>query len=100
MTEKSLAEILLEYALSQGAAKIHLLPGLWINRIDEHWLVKCNGHTETIDGVPAMSWYFEYNGWPAGMITLMGRGFIAGGELANEKTLIQIIAAKMKTNGR
>lgn len=96
---KSLAEILLEYALSLGAAKINALPGLWIHQIDEHWLVKCNGHRETMEGVPPYSWSFEYNGWPAGIRGVRGDGIICAGEAANEKTLKAAIEVKMKKGG-
>lgn len=94
--EKHLAEFLLEYAISEGATKLHLLPGLWESKIDDHWTIKCNGHKETMEGVPPFCWYIEYNGWPAGIIKLRGEGVIAAGEGANEKTLIAAIEAKMK----
>lgn len=94
--EKSLAELLLEYAISTGAKRINELPGLWINQVDEHWLIKCNGHEDVIDHVPPFSWSIEYNGWPAGIMHIRGDGFLCSGEMANEKTLIAAIGAKMQ----
>ncbi len=93
--KKSLAELLLEYALSQDATKLHLLPGLWESRIDDHWLVKCNRHEETINNLPPFSWYIEYNGWPAGIMGIRGDGVICAGEAANEQTLMAAILKKM-----
>lgn len=95
--KKSIAEILMEYAISKGATKLHLVTGLWVSKIDEHWLVKCNGHRETIDLVPPFSWSIEYNGWPAGIVgAIDGEGIIAVGEIVNEKTLLEAIQAKME----
>lgn len=95
---KSLAEYLLEYAISEGATKINNLPGLWINKIDEHWLIKCNGHANEIESVPSHCWSIEYNGWPAGILDVRGGGVLCSGDAANERTLIAAIEAKMKTN--
>lgn len=98
MKEKSLAEVLLDYAISTGVGRIDILPGLWTSQIDEHWLVMCNGHQEVIDHVPAFSWFFEYNGWPAGIMGIRGEGIMCTGEIANEKALIAAIEAKMKAS--
>lgn len=101
MTEKkSLAEILLEYALSEGGKDIGNLPGLWESTIDDRWVIKCNAHPEVVENVPPFSWYILYNGWPWGMFYLYGHGFVANGKEANEETLIAAIEMKMKNNGR
>lgn len=93
--EKSLAELLVEYAISNGAQRINELPGLWINQVDEHWLIKCNGHPYVIDHVPPFSWWIEYNGFQAGILGIHGGGFFCAGEMANKKKLISAIKAKM-----
>jgi hypothetical protein len=68
------------------------LEGLWIRKLDEQWLMKCNGHAEKIDGVPPFSFYIEFNGWPAGIIDAQGSTFAAG-QLANFLTFVSVLEA-------
>lgn len=95
-TEKiHIAHLFLEYAKFLGVKSISNLSGLWESKIDDQWTIKCNGHKETIDGVPGFSWLIEYNGWPAGILDIMGDGIICAGEGGNEENLRKAIELKM-----
>lgn len=91
--------MLLLYATSEGAAKINQLPGIWESTIDEHWVIQCNGHPETIDHILPYSWSIEYNGFPAGILSIHGEGILCAGEMANEQALIAAIERKMNSKG-
>lgn len=95
MQDKHICETLLEYVSFLGVKKIDSLPGLWENQIDEHWKIKCNGHKETIDNVPALCWSIEFNGWPAGILSVMGDGVICAGSEGNAENLQKAIEARM-----
>lgn len=92
---KHICETLLDYVSFLGVQNIESLPGLWENQIDKHWKIKCNGHAETIDNVPALCWRIEFNGWPAGILSVIGEGVICGGDEANAENLQKAIEAKM-----
>jgi hypothetical protein len=96
--DKHICETLMEYVEFLGVTKIDALPGLWESKVDDHWTVKCNGHSFDIDSVPGFSWYIEYNGWPAGVISVLGDGFLCAGEAGNEEHLrIGLEAAMINT---
>lgn len=88
--------IVAEYAVALGAKSISALPGCWEKRIDEHWWVAINGHKDDMacsreaPPVPSLHCYIEYDGWPAGLISLQD-GVIAAGESANEDTFIAAV---------
>ena len=95
--KKHICELLLEYVTFLGIKRINEIDGLWVHQIDETWLIKCNGHQETIENVPGYCWAIEYNGWPAGILSVMGDGIMAMGMGANEHTLAEAINAKMNS---
>lgn len=82
-----IAEGLLCYAMMNGATAIAMKEGLWINRVDDQWAIKCNGKLEDVENVPAASWYIEFNGWPAGIIGILGDGMLCAGAEGNEENL-------------
>jgi hypothetical protein len=93
---KHLVETLMEYAIFLGAKRINELPGLWENKINNQWTIKCNGHTKDILGVPPFSWYVEYNGLPAGILSIMGDWAIPTVNGLNEESLQKAIKRKMR----
>lgn len=93
--QKHIAELLAEYVSFLGVKNISQLPGLWEHNIDETWSIKCNGHTEAVDNVPPLSWSLSFNGWPAGIISVLGDGVICAGSEGNEDNLRAAILAKM-----
>lgn len=97
--EKSLGQLLIDYALSQGAKQVNKIPGLWDNKIDEHWRIQFNPHHDVLGNVPPFSWYVEYNGFPAGILDIRGDGIICCGEFANENGLMEAIERKMQKKG-
>lgn len=92
-----IAELLLEYAMNQGITVNQVKSGIQTLKIDEHWTAKLNGTQEKIDDIDGLSWYIEYNGWPAGMFSILGDGFMADGTHGNEDALREAIKAKMKS---
>lgn len=91
---------LCEYGLALGMKNISELPGCWEQKVDEHWWIACNGHsepTECSEGakVPPFSFYIMFNGWPAGIIDA-GGGTLCAGAVANEGALIAAIQAARK----
>lgn len=82
-----IAEGLMVMAMYTGAKNLNAHPGLWEKKIDDTWHIKCNGHPEDLGGVPGLSWYIEYNGWPAGVMSVLGEGVLCAGEGGNEENL-------------
>lgn len=82
-----IAECLLAFAMYNGATSISMKEGLWKKEVDKTWTIKCNGKTEEVESVPPLSWYIEFNGWPAGVIGLLGDGVLCAGEAGNEENL-------------
>lgn len=82
-----IAEGLLAFAMYNGATSISMKEGLWVKEVDKTWTVKCNGHKERVDTIPPFSWYIEFNGWPAGVIGILGDGVLCAGEAGNEENL-------------
>ena len=68
---------------------------LWTQVIDDRWTVKVNPSAAEVEGVPAWSMLFEFNGWPAGIVNA-GGGTIAAGSLANEDALILALEAAIR----
>lgn len=93
--KKHIVELLMEYAITKGAKDISHLPGLWVNQLDERWLIKCNGHLEEVESIPKLSWYIEFNGWPFAILSIAGHGEMGTGELANEDTLRKAILKQL-----
>ena len=76
-----------DLAQALGVYAINELDGCWEYRVSDKWLLKVNGHAVEVDGIPAYHASATYNGWPAGVFSPVG-GTIAGGQGANEDTLI------------
>jgi len=92
---QSLLRLLVEYAIYTGAERISKIPGLWTSQIDAHWLIKCNGHLEEIEGVSPLCWEIQFDGQTVGVIGLDGYGGFVEGETANELSLRNAILARM-----
>lgn len=87
-----------DLAIGLGHSEINKLPGCLEITVDEHWWFAINAHQEKVESskgnVPAGSIYFEFNGWPAGMVDA-GGGTLCAGALANEEELIKALDAAM-----
>lgn len=98
--QKHIAQLMLEYAMSLGVTPAIIKKGIWTNKIDDHWTLKLNGQQEKISGVPGLSWFIEFNGWPAGIMSILGDGVLCAGAAGNEDNLRKAIEDKMLvTNG-
>ena len=82
-----------DLALALGVESYTTLPACWEHQVDEHWLIKVNGHKETIDGIEPAWMMVWFNGWPAGSVHPVLGGVIAAGEIANEDTFIAALDA-------
>lgn len=69
----------------------------WQMKIDEHWSVTLNATTETIDHILPGHFDFSFNGFPAGMVSIMGEGVIAAGAAANIDTLCEALEKKLES---
>lgn len=89
-----------ELGLALGLKDLHKLPGCWEHQVDEHWWLAFNAHGERgkcsqsagSSDIPAFTIYFEFNGWPAGMVGPDG-GTLCAGAAANEDKLIEALDA-------
>ena len=88
-----------ELALALGVEKINILPGCWEHQVDQHWLIKVNGHEEPINGIKPYEMMVWYNDWPAGIVHPVHGGVIAAGTLANEDTFIAALDAAILAAG-
>jgi hypothetical protein len=84
-------------AAALGVTRINEMEGCWEHQIDDQWWVAVNGHQEDMEcstggKVPPYGMWFEYNGWPAGLVGASG-GWVAAGAAANEDSLIDAIKA-------
>lgn len=97
---KHIAELLVEYAIAQGATPEIMCNSIWTSEVDKHWTIKCNGTMEEMENIPALSWYIMFNGWPAGSLSLLGDGVLCAGEAGNEENLRAAIESKMEIKER
>lgn len=85
-----------DLAIAQGFSGLNKIPGCLEIYVDERWWFAINAHPETVEStkgnVPPMTIYFEFNGWPAGMIGPRD-GCLCGGAAANEGELIKALDA-------
>ena len=95
-----------ELGAANGWENISFDPGCKELQIDEHWWLAINPHNEANRcsrtrrrAVPPQSIYFEFNGWPAGIVN-SGGGIIALGAKANERTLTAALEAAIQKTGR
>ena len=86
-----IAQGLLSFAMHKGALSISLKKELWQHKVDQHWEIACNGQDKKVDEVPPFSWYIKFNGWPAGILGIMGDGILCAGAAGNEENLRQAL---------
>lgn len=99
-TEDHVCQLLVELAVNRGAKDIDKCEGLFEMKIDDVWEAKCNGHAETIDNVPSYHWSIYYNGWPAGILHVMGDGVLCNGSEGNEENLRKALKAQLELSVR
>lgn len=93
-----------ELGAALGWENISLDAGCREHQVNAHWWFAMNPHrtkmlcTKGIDVKP-YSIYFEWDGWPAGMVTAAGGMFVQGIE-ANQDNLIAALKAAIATNGQ
>ncbi len=85
---------IVELAHAMKVTKIKDIPGLWEVEVGKY-LIKVNGHKETIDNVLPFHAYIEYNGWPFGIINPYA-GTLGAGSEANEDDFINVVKAEIK----
>lgn len=86
-----------ELAASRGAKSIKDLAGCFEMQIDDRWWCAFNGHrepTECTHGTKVTPYgiYFEFNGWPAGIVDASGGELVAG----KEDDLIEAIQSALR----
>jgi hypothetical protein len=92
-----------ELAIAMGAIGINKLPGCYEHQVDEHWWFAINAHPESNDcskskGVPPMTIYLEFNGWPAGFVN-SGGGRMVGDQKREDSLIIALEAAIIAAGG-
>lgn len=93
-----------QLAMALGHTNAHELPGCLEIEVDHQWWFALNAHRTRVacsknDDVPAMSLYFELNGWPFGVVGALD-GRILAGPAANEHTLIDALkTARQRIEG-
>ncbi len=89
--------LICELRKHDGTPPISTLPGLWYRRLDERWEFWVNGHLQpqqTEEGTPVGpgDCYVKFNGWPAGIFSLIsGEGILAAGQIANQDTFSEAL---------
>ena len=81
-----------ELCYSLGLRNIKDQPGCAEHKIDEQWWFAINPHDEPAEcstgtTVPPLSVYFQFNGWPFGVVG-PGGGMMGAGAAANEEKLL------------
>lgn len=97
--------LVVDLAEAMGVRSIKDLPGCWEVDLGGGWWMAVNGHREPTrcsrqpekfaGGVAPFCAYFEFNGWPAGVISPRD-GCMAAGAAANEGTLVEALKAKIE----
>jgi hypothetical protein len=88
--------LIADLSLIRGIKNINKNPGLTELKIDDSWQVKINPHKETVEEIPGFTFSFEFNGWPAGMLSPDGEGILCAGEAANKDTLRDALLAAIE----
>lgn len=93
-------ELIFELHKRDGIPGLAMLPGLWERKLDEQWTIWINGHMEPVarpgnhEPIPPGDVYVEFNGWPAGLFSLIdGEGVVAAGAAANYGTFCAALQA-------
>lgn len=93
-----------ELGAAHGWENITMQDGCQELDVDGHWWFAINPHphpTRCSRGykmIPAGTIYFQFNGWPAGIVTSAG-GLVACGQAANEETLIDALETAIRKQG-
>lgn len=93
-----------ELGMALGWENISLEPGCREYQIDANWWMAINPHRAACvsskgASVPGLGIWFEWNGWPAGVVS-PGGGLMACGSAANVDTLIAAIKAAIERVGQ
>lgn len=88
-------ECLLKLTEKEGVKNIREAEGCYEKEIDEQWWIAINPHDEKLKCshgpvVEPFTMYVEFNGWPAGIVTMNG-GMFAAGSAANEDAFIDAL---------
>jgi hypothetical protein len=93
-------EAMIDLIKFHNVTKINELPGAWVQKVDDSWIVAANGHREEIEVKPdgtmgcklqPFEFAIWYNGWLASIMGALGDGFFADGEGANTETFAQAV---------
>lgn len=102
MNEEPLILLIADLAVADGVAPVR--DKVWTRKLDKHWTIAVNGYgsEQSVNltcptKIPACSVLIEFNGWPAGMLNLLGEGSIAAGEAANQATLREAIMSALRS---
>lgn len=82
-----IAQGLLAFAMFKGASSISMKKEPWCYKVNDQWEIKCNGQSTEVDNIPPYSWFITFNGWPAGVLSIMGEGVLCAGVAGNEEAL-------------
>ena len=86
-----------DLAIALGHSEINKLPGCLEIEVDEHWWFAINAHQDKVESskgnVPPGTIYFEFNGWPAGMVGANAGTLCSIGCEANEENLLKALDA-------
>jgi hypothetical protein len=94
-----------ELGMALGWENISLSPGCQEHQVDAHWWFAINPHDVPVScskggsKVPARCIYFQFNGWPAGVVSVQG-GLLVTGGLANEETLLAVLEQAIEKAGQ
>lgn len=81
-----------------GVKDINQLEKCWELQVNEHWWFAVNGHRATVEcskgiNVDPFRLYVEFNGWPAGILTVHGGEFVEG-SMGNPEAFMEALRAR------
>lgn len=71
---------------------------VWTHQVDDHWLIKINGHDKETEGIPPYHMMVDFNGFPAACVSPF-EGAFAAGAAANEDEFIEAVKRKLESLG-
>jgi hypothetical protein len=95
MSEAMMYELFCVVADIAKQCKAQPIKTVWEYTIDEHWKVAVSGPKAIHCSfnptclIPRFTFYFEFNGFPAGILNPASGGQIAAGSLANMEKLLE-----------
>lgn len=95
---KNPIDALMEAHARLGLPPVATMPGkLWRGSVGPwSFVVNANRRARKLENgvtIKGYETYIEYNGWPAGVLDLLGRGQFAAGSGANPKTFVAAVEA-------